>query len=232
MNISWYGHACFRIVVKGRPNILEQSNQTAKKGSELTIVTDPFDKSVGLTPPRFGADIILVSHNHYDHNNTEPFKGAFLISEPGEYEVRGLFIKGINAFHDNKQGQERGSVVIFKIEVEGINLVHLGDLGQSKLSDEQLEQLGEVDILMIPVGGKYTTDADQAQTVVAQIEPRLVIPMHYKTPGLKLDIKGVEQFLKVMGTTDIKPVDKLSLKVSDLSKQEAKVVVFNPPMSH
>jgi len=231
MNISWYGHSCFKVITKGKEISQNSGNQSVRKDTTLTLVLDPFDKSVGLTPPRFKADIVFVSHNHPDHNYTEPFKNAFLINEPGEYEAGGIFIKGIKAFHDDKEGKERGSVVMFKVEAEGINLVHLGDLGQKELSDSQLEELGEVDILFIPVGGKYTIGAEEAQKVINQIEPRLAVPMHYKVRGLKLDIVGVEPFLKTIGASNIKPVDKLLIKASDLKNEDIKTVVFEPPRS-
>jgi L-ascorbate metabolism protein UlaG (beta-lactamase superfamily) len=229
MIINWYGHSCFRIDLKGETAVEALSGQVAQKSTNLTLVTDPFEKKIGLTPPRFKADIALVSHAHYDHNYIEPFKESFLINEPGEYEVRGLFIKGIKSFHDNKGGKERGSNVIFKIEAEGIKLVHLGDFGQKELEGAQLDEIDEVDILMIPVGGKYTIGPNEAQHVANQIEPRIVIPMHYKIKGLNLDISGPDAFLKTMGATGVKPVEKLSVKSSELKNEETRVIVFKPP---
>lgn len=223
MQISWYGHSCFRINLKGKAGL--------DQAEGITIVTDPFDKSLGLTTPRFKADLVLVSHNHFDHNNTEPFPEAVIIREPGEYDLKGIEILGVRSFHDEKQGAERGENIIFKIKAEEINLVHLGDLGQKELQEHQLEKLGEVDVLFIPVGGTYTIDAKTAQAVVAQIEPRIVIPMHYKIPKLDLAIAAVEPFLKEMGVEKTAPVEKLSLKKKDLPQQELKVVLFKPPTS-
>jgi L-ascorbate metabolism protein UlaG (beta-lactamase superfamily) len=229
MNISWYGHSCFKVTTKGKETFQNSGNQSARKDASLTLVLDPFDKSVGLTPPRFKADIVFVSHNHPDHNYTEPFKETPLINEAGEYEIKGIFIKGIKGFHDKKEGKERGAVVMFKIEAEGISLVHLGDLGQNELSDSQIEELGQVDILLVPVGGKYTIGPEEAQKVINQIEPRLVIPMHYKIRGLNLAIAGVEPFLKTIGAGNIKPVDKLSVKAPDLKNEDIKTIIFEAP---
>jgi len=205
------------------------NGQTAQKSTDVTVVIDPFAKETGLTPPRFKADIVLISHDHSDHNYAEPFKEAFLINEPGEYEVQGLFIKGIKSFHDNKEGKERGGNIIFKLEAEGIRMVHLGDLGQKELKNTQLDEIGEVDVLLIPVGGKYTIGPDEAQHITNQIEPRIVVPMHYKIKGLKIDVSGAEAFLKGMGAAGIKPVDKLSVKAAELKNEDTKVVFFSAP---
>ncbi|OGZ36079.1 MAG: hypothetical protein A3A94_01775 [Candidatus Portnoybacteria bacterium RIFCSPLOWO2_01_FULL_43_11] len=214
MTISWYGHSCFKIT---------------NSGGHLTIITDPFDKSVGLNPPRGSADIITVSHEHYDHNNIKSFSGApFIVNGPGEYEIKGVSIFGLNSFHDEKQGQERGLNAIYLIEIDEIRICHLGDFGQEKLTDEQLEEIGEVDILMIPVGGTYTISADEAVEIVEQIEPRLIVPMHYKIPGLKINIDGVDKFLKEMGLTQKPAVDKITLKKKDLANKEMEVAVMKP----
>jgi L-ascorbate metabolism protein UlaG (beta-lactamase superfamily) len=229
MIINWYGHSCFRIAAKGQAAIKALSGQTTHKSTEATVVIDPFEKKLGLTPPRFKANIALVSHNHYDHNYTDPFRDAFLINEPGEYEIQGFFIKGIKSFHDNKEGKERGSNIIFKLEAEGIKLVHLGDLGQKELTSSQVEELGEVDVLLIPVGGKYTIGPDEAQHIINQIEPRIIIPMHYKIKGINLDIGKVDTFLKIMGATNVKAIDKLSVKAAEIKNEETKIIVFESP---
>lgn len=190
------------------------------------IFTDPFDKSVGLTPPRGSANIVTVSHGHFDHANTESLSGEPLVIDgPGEYETKGVSVKGIFSFHDDKEGKERGENTIFVIEVEGIKICHLGDLGQKKLTDEQLEQIDEVDILMIPVSGPFI-DAEQAAEIINQIEPRIVIPMHYKIPGLELKFAGVEDFLKEMGVGKKETVDKLTLKKKDLPQEDMEIQVM------
>ena len=213
MTINWYGQSCFKI-----------SNQ----GGHLTLVIDPFDKSIGLTPPRGAADLVLVSHAHRDHNNIKAVAGEpFVVNGPGEYEVKGVSISGIVSYHDKKEGAERGLNTIYLIEMDKIKICHLGDFGQEKLSDSQLEAIGEVDILMIPVGGKYTINASEAAKIAKQIEPRLIIPMHYKISGLTVDgLADAKDFLKEMGVEEKIIVDKLTLKEKDLSSKEMEVVLF------
>lgn len=210
MVITWYGQSCFKI-----------------QSGETVIFTDPFDKSIGLTPPRGLAHIITVSHRHFDHANVESLSGEPLVIDgPGEYETKGVSVKGVFSFHDNKEGKERGENTIFIIEVEGIKICHLGDLGQKKLTDEQLEQIDEADILMIPVGGEATIDGEEAAEIINQIEPRIVIPMHYKIPGLDMKFAGVDDFLKEMGVGKKETVDKLTLKKKDLPQEDMEVVVM------
>lgn len=217
MQILWHGQSFFEISAKG-------------EGAELVrIALDPFGDKIGLKVPKAEADILLVSHSHEDHNNIEAIKGApFLIDSPGEYEVKGIFVKGISAFHDNQQGKDRGVVVIYRIEAEGMVVCHLSDLGQKELTPEQVEEIGEVDILMMPVGGTFTVDAKDASEIISQIEPRMVIPMHYKIPGLTVDLNPVDKFLKEMGEEGIKPEPKLKVSLKDLPQEETKIVVLEP----
>lgn len=210
MVITWYGQSCFKI-----------------QSGETVVFTDPFDKEIGLTPPRGQANIVTISHEHHDHNNSEALSGEPLVVKgPGEYESLGVEIKGVFSFHDDKEGKERGVSTIYIIEIEGIKICHLGDLGQSKLTAEQIEEIDGVDILMIPVGGTLTIDGEVAVDIINQIEPRLVIPMHYKIPGLNYKIDGVEAFLKEMGIAKKETVDKLTLKKKDLPEEEMQVVVM------
>ena len=211
MIITWYGQSCFKI-----------------QSGETVLAVDPFDKSIGLTPPRFRADILAVTHDHYDHNNKESINGEpFLICGPGEYEIKGLEILGVESFHDDSEGAKRGKNTIYKIEMDEIRICHLGDLGQEKLTDKQLQTLGEIDILMVPVGGKYTIGAAESIAVINQIEPRIVIPMHYKIPGLKIDVAGLSEFLKEFGSKETKPEEKLTLKKKDLpQEEETKLIVL------
>lgn len=218
MQITWHGQACFQFLA------------TPVKGGEvLSIVIDPFSEEIGLKLPKLEADILLTTHNHYDHNNVKAVGGnPFLIDGPGEYERREVFIQGIAAFHDNSGGAERGENTIYTIEVEGIRLCHLGDLGQKELTSEQLEKIGAIDILMIPVGGIYTISAREAMKVMSQVEPKIIIPMHYQLPKLKIKLDGVDKFFKVVGIKQIEPVNKLSIKKKDLPEEEVKIMVLKP----
>ena len=215
MIINWYGHSCFKI-----------TNQ----GGRLIIITDPFDKKIGLNPPRCSADIVTVSHQHNDHNNTKSITGMegskpFIINSPGEYEIKGVSIVGCRSFHDKEKKEQN---IIYIMEVDKIRICHLGDLGQDKLEDKQIEKIGNIDILMIPVGGNYTIGAKRAVKIVNQIDPSIVIPIHYKLPGLKMNLDDVKVFLKEMGLNGVTPVDKLTVKKKDLFEKAMEVVVMKP----
>lgn len=194
------------------------------------MVVDPFSKETGLTPPRFRADLVLVTHDHYDHSNAESLTGTpFIIKDPGEYEVKGVYVKGIQTFHDKSKGKERGVNTIYQIKLEDMSILHMGDFGEGTVGGETLDEFDDVDILMIPVGGKYTIDGEEAAKVVKEIEPKVVIPMHYKITGLKLGLDGVETFLKEMGASKIKGEDKLTIKKKDLGEDGGyRVIVLNP----
>jgi len=218
MNINWYGQSCFYIL------------STPQKDSRVSILIDPFDESIGLKLPRkLEADIVLVTHNHSDHNNVKRVSNSpFIIDGPGEYEIKGVYIEGISAYHDDSQGKERGMITIYTIKTEGIKICHLGDLGQKELTATQLEKISEVDILMIPIGGVFTIGSKEAIKVMTQIEPKITIPMHYKLPNLKIKLAAVDEFLKSLGIKKIEPLPKLSIKEKDLPKEEAKIIVLQP----
>lgn len=191
------------------------------------MVIDPYGKELGLTPPRFRADIALVTHGHFDHAHTESLSGnPFVISGPGEFEVKGISVIGIESFHDDEHGKKRGTNTIYKIIIEDLRLAHMGDFGETTLRDETLEHIGDVDILMIPVGGAYTIDASGAAKIIKQIEPRFVIPMHYKIPGLNVALNSVDQFLKEMGTDNIETRDKFSVKKKDIGENEKTEIIL------
>jgi L-ascorbate metabolism protein UlaG (beta-lactamase superfamily) len=210
MVITWYGQSCFKI-----------------QSGETVLFTDPFDKSIGLTPPRGQVNIVTISHHHYDHDNLEALAAAnpFVIDGPGEYEVKGVNVTGILTFHDAEEGKKRGTNTAYIIEMEGIKICHLGDFGQNKLNDDQLEAMNGVDILMIPVGGIYTLDGEEAAHIIHEIEPKIVIPMHYKIPGLSIKLDGVDLFLKEIGSKG-QPTDRLTLKKKDLVEGETQVAVM------
>ena len=212
MVISWYGQSCFKI-----------------QSGDLVIAIDPFSKEIGLTPPRFRSDVVLVTHSHFDHSNSEAMAGEpFIITGPGEYETKGVYVHGIETFHDTKEGKERGLNTVYIIELEDIRILHLGDFGEEKLRDETLEAIGDVDIMLVPVGGTYTIDAEQAAKVVKQVEPKRAIPMHYKIPGLKVKLDGVDEFLKEMGASKTEVQEKFTVKKKDFTEEEkTKVVVLS-----
>jgi L-ascorbate metabolism protein UlaG (beta-lactamase superfamily) len=213
MMISYLGQSCFKLQDKLGPE-------------GVTLVTDPFGKELGLKVPNFEADIVTVSHQHHDHNNASALRGSpFVIDTPGEYDIKGVMAQGIETFHDSKGGAERGKNIVYRIEMDDLTIAHLGDLGHV-LTDEQLDQLDGVDILMIPVGGKYTIDAKTAVEVIGQLEPRIVIPMHYKLPGSKADLDSVEKFIKELGV-EPKREEKLKIAKKDLPAEGMELVILN-----
>lgn len=215
--ITWAGQACFQISLSN------------SKDNQSNVVIDPFGE-IGLKLPNFQGDVVLVTHDHEDHNNIKAVKGDyFLVKGPGEYEIKGIFVKGIGSFHDNENGKERGKNTIYTIEAEGMKFCHLGDLGQTQLTDEQLDGIGHVDILMIPVGGEYTIDSSKAPKIIGQIDPKIVIPMHYELPKLKFKLDSVEKFLKAMGKNSLEAQDKLTVKVSSLPKEGAMEIALLKP---
>ena len=214
MDIYWGGQALIKL-----------------KGKNATVVIDPFESDfTGLKLPKdLTCDVVLISHNHNDHNNAKAVSSSggevMKFSEPGEYEVSGVVITGVSSFHDDKEGKERGANIIFHLMFDGLDLVHLGDLGQSKLTEEQLAQIGEVDILFIPVGGVYTINGKQASEIVSQLEPKIIIPIHFKTEGLKFELEEVESFLKEMGAENVVAQPKLSITKEKLPEEPMVVVL-------
>jgi L-ascorbate metabolism protein UlaG (beta-lactamase superfamily) len=216
MNIVWKGQSCFQI-------------STQKTKNQVNLVIDPFGPETGLRSLSFTADIVLVTHDHHDHNNIKAVSGEpFVVSGPGEYEIKDVYIQGIPDWHDEKEGKEQGGNTIYVIDAEDLRICHLGDLGQKELSDEQLEKIGEVDILMVPVGGNTTISDKDAVKIISQIEPKITIPMHYAIPKLKMKLEGVEGFLKNLGIKSMVPESKLSIKKKDIMPEEAKIVVLEP----
>ncbi len=214
MFISWLGHSAFKI-------------ETKPDSESLTVIIDPFEDSIGIKMPKLKADVALVSHDHFDHNNIKALKGEpFVIQGPGEYEVKGVVVYGVPTFHDDQQGAERGPNTCFRIDSEDLSIAHLGDLGHP-LKGEQLEFLEGADVLMIPVGGTYTIGPKQAAEIVASIEPRIVIPMHYQVSGLKIDLKPVNDFLKEMGVKNPQTDSRLKVVKKDLMAEDTTVVVLD-----
>ena len=212
MDITYLGHSCFKI-----------------KTSSISLICDPFDpKEVGLKLPSQEADIVTVSHHHGDHDNVEVVKNARkIIDGPGEYEIGGVSIMGYNTYHDGENGEKRGRNTIYLIEVGGVRILHLGDLGHS-LSDKLVEEIGEVNILMINAGHPMALSASEATKVVHTIEPQIVLPMHFvqggTNPAFSEKLEPVEPFLKELGLT-VEKLPKLSIKLSDLG-EEQKIILL------
>jgi L-ascorbate metabolism protein UlaG (beta-lactamase superfamily) len=211
LDVTWHGQSCFRL-----------------RGKNAVAVTDPFPQSIGIKPPKLEADVVTVSHPHPGHSNVEAIvnKDVFVVDGPGEYEVKGITVFGIRAFHDALEGAQEGGNTIFVLEVDEIRICHLGDLGHA-LDDETVEAIGTpVDVLMVPVGGGKALTADKAAEVVRSIEPRWVVPMHYRVPGLKLELDGVETFLKEMGVTEAVAQPKLVIQYSGSGDADTKVFLL------
>ncbi len=199
MEITWLGHSCFKI-----------------RGKQAVIVTDPYPPDSGYSLGKQTADIITVSHPHASHSYVRGIGGdPRLITGPGEYEIKGVLVIGIPAFHDAEGGAKRGKNTVYIMEVDGITVCHLGDLGHV-LTAAQVEEIDDVDILLVPVGGVSTIDASMAAEVIRQIEPKVVVPMHYQTPALNRELAPVEKFLKEMGLERVNSQPKLSLTPSSL----------------
>jgi L-ascorbate metabolism protein UlaG (beta-lactamase superfamily) len=207
MEIAYLGHSSFKII-----------------GKDLSIVCDPYDAAkVGLTFPRTEADVVTVSHDHFDHNATGAVRGQFICFDtPGEYEIKNGEITGTASYHDDKNGAERGPNTIFSYDIDGINICHLGDLG-APLTSAQLEKIDGVDILMIPVGGKDTIGPKEAVKVIAEIEPKIVIPMHYKA-GKMADLGTLDAFLAEIGKTP-KSTERLKIQRKDLPEEMEVIVI-------
>lgn len=208
MEIIWYGLACFRF-----------------KSRQLTIVVDPYAPQLGLTLPSLRAQIVTISHDVPGHNFIKAVKGyEHVFDGPGEYEVNNVFITGVATHHKGEPGQrERNTAFLY--EFDDLSICHLGDLGEA-LDRKQIEALNSPDVLLIPVGGGDILDAAMAVEVITELEPRIVIPMHYQQPGLKLSLDPLEKFLKELGVEATPPEASLKLRKADLQNDETRVVLL------
>ena len=199
MDIGWLGHSCFKI-----------------RGRHATIVTDPYSPDSGYSLGKPAARIVTVSHEHPGHCYVEGVGGEPKpVRRPGEYEISGVLIIGIATFHDAEEGGKRGRNTVYLMEVDEVSVCHLGDLGHV-LTTEQIEQIDNVDVLLLPVGGVSTINAPAAAEVVRQLEPNVVVPMHYKTAALNRELAPVERFLKEMGLREVTSQPKLSFTKASL----------------
>ncbi|MFN2463326.1 MAG: MBL fold metallo-hydrolase [Candidatus Dormibacteria bacterium] len=197
MEISFIGHSCFRL-----------------RGRDASVVIDPYGKGIGLTtlvPSRFAADVLAITHDHPGHNNLAMVGGEpKVITGPGEYEVKGVSIQGVAAYHDDEQGARLGRVTMYAVTIDEVVVAHLGDLGHG-LSETQQAQLGTVDVLLVPVGGGNSLSATAAAGVANQLEAKIVVPMHYRLPGLKQELDEPQHFALEMGIETVEYQPKLSL---------------------
>lgn len=211
MEITWYGHSCFRLTERGL----------------ATIVTDPFDSNViGYEPLKLKADIVTVSHHAPGHDYVQAVKGyRHLIDGPGEYEIGGVFITGVQTDGYGKKNTDRPRNTLYVFDYMGLNIAHLGDL-HTVPSQTEIEALGTVHVVLIPVGGGQGLNAAKAAEVVSLLEPNLVIPMHYRTPAVKLALDPLEKFLKEMGLHDAERLPSLKVTKASLP-EETKVIVLD-----
>ncbi len=211
MEITWLGHSCFRL-----------------RGRDATVLTDPCAKTTGYSIGRPTADIVTVSHDHPAHNNVKAVPGTPRVVEgPGEFEIAGVLIMGVRTYHDKEQGKEFGKNTAFVFELDDVRVCHLGDLGHVP-TPQQVEELSGVDILLAPVGGGSTIGGAAAAETVSLLEPKLVIPMHYKTPASKGELEPLDRFLKEIGAPGAvnEKQPKLSVTKSTLP-HETKVMVLD-----
>jgi len=209
MEIVWYGHSCFRLKTRG-----------------AIVVTDPCGKDVGYNIPRVRADIVTVSLNHPDYNNCALVQGdPKVINGPGEYEVKGAFITGIATNLKKSKGPERLKNTIYLFDFDGLTVCHLGNLDHVP-SQAQVQVLSDIDVLLIPVGAVTTLNANQAAEMIGLLEPKIVIPMHYKTRVVKAKLEPVSKFLKLMGLPEASPRESLEIDKSSLPS-ETQVIVLN-----
>ncbi len=215
MKIKWLGHSCF---------LLEES--TGAK-----VVTDPYSCEIGQKMPAVRADAVTISHNHADHNNADAVEGnPEIISSVGAFEVDGIHIYSIPSFHDNSNGRERGGNLIFKFRLDGVEVCHLGDIGQ-ECTANILDAIGSTNVLILPVGGKKTIDAETAKDFVDKIMPDIVIPMHYKTDNCVYNIDYVEDFLDYFDKDNITYVEGNEIELDRTQFDgdfETNVIVFEP----
>lgn len=198
MNIKWLGHSCFALT----------------ESTGTVIVTDPYGaKEVGYSMPEIAATAVTVSHAHKDHNNVSAVKGnPVVINSVGSCEIEGVYISAFRTHHDDALGKLRGSNLVFTYRLDGVTVCHLGDIGE-ECSARILDAVGSVDVLLIPVGGKYTIDAELAKDFVDKLMPSIVIPMHYATDDCKLNIAPVDDFLDLFDESSITYVEGSEIDV-------------------
>lgn len=212
MDITWFGLSCFRI-----------------REGNMTVICDPYDKSVGLTLPKMRADVVTISHDQAGHNAVDRISGEpKILRGPGEYEVGNVFLTGLTTYHRKNGSDLAERNVAFFLDFDGLTVGHLGDLGQVP-SQTEIEEVGDIDILLVPVGGGAVLDASMAAEVIGMLEPRILIPMHYQqenlAPELAEKLDPLTKFLKELGLTDTTEEESLRITKSSLP-EETKVILL------
>ena len=212
MRIRWQGHSCFEI------------------GGSVTIVTDPHDgKSIGIAPPNAKADLVLISHDHFDHNcvNIVSRPDTTVIKKPVMTVERGVRVEGLTAAHDSSGGAKRGQITIYKFELDGTTFCHLGDIGH-RLDETTVDRIGPVDFLFVPVGDVLTIGPDAAKAIVDSLAPKVAIPMHYRMPGMTLSIQPVQNFLRLCDQGKVVRVgNEVDFSEEDLPEKGTEIWVFS-----
>ena len=208
MEITWLGHACFKI-----------------RGKDATVITDPVDRKTGYDPAKQTANVVTISHSHGSHTSVSSIGGdPKIVDGPGEYDIAGVLITGISTFHDSAGGKKRGKNTVYLIEMEDLTICHLGDIGHVPTA-AQVEQLSNAQVLLIPVGGGNTLDASAAAETISLIQPKIVIPMHYQTDVFKDNLDAVDKFLKEMGLKEVPPQPKLTVTKASVPDNTEVVVL-------
>lgn len=210
MDITWYGHSCFRMIERG----------------SASIVTDPFDESIGYAIPKLKADIVSISHEAPGHSAIDVVRGAELVLDrPGEYEIGGVFVTGVATFDETRPPEELRRNIVFVYTFSSVTVCHLGDLDYIP-QQKEIEALGSIDVLLVPVGGGGALNASQASDVISLIEPRIVVPMHYHTDQTTADLEPLDRFISEMGLQSIEETDLLRVNRSSLSGDDTEVVIL------
>ncbi|MCD4672723.1 MAG: MBL fold metallo-hydrolase [Anaerolineaceae bacterium] len=212
LEIIWYGHSCFRFTERGM----------------ASVVTDPFDSDkIGYTPIKLKADIVTSSCNLPGHRNLSAIKGSpFEIVGPGEYEIGEVFITGVQT-NGKKKNTDEITNTLYLIDYNGLTIAHLGNMNHIP-SQTEIETLGNVNVALVPVGGGSGLNASKASEIISLLEPDLVVPMHYKTPGCKIELDPLNKFLKEMGLNDVVPEASLKIDSSRALPEDTKVIVLTP----
>jgi L-ascorbate metabolism protein UlaG (beta-lactamase superfamily) len=213
MKIKYLGHSSF---------VLTSSSGTS-------IVTDPYDNTIGYAMAKVSADAVTITHHHFDHDDYARIGGnPTVVDKLGTYKFGDIEITTIHAFHDECNGAKRGVVIIYKYKINGITVCHLGDLGEP-YTQQLVDKIGKVDILLIPVGGTYTIDAPMAKKYIEGINPTIAIPMHYKAKGCKLNIEKIDSFISQFKDSDYKVIQstsELEINAEQLAKEDKKIIVM------